>query len=177
MKSYLCLLMFLLFAASIAAQTNQRLTRQEQRALIQQVCKDYGKMREHDDEMQEDCRRGRLEKIIKATAFARIDLDGDAQPEYRLSITTPGARLANSIETDFYIYQKMPQGYNLLFSETAYSLAVRKTMTHGYRDLFSENHGAESSFTVYKYDGKRYQEADCWREERDRRGRTVRKKC
>lgn len=177
MKRCLLLVISLWLAAAVTAQANQRLTLQAKRVLVRQVCKDYGKMREHDSDLEKDCKQGRIDKIIKAAEFVEIDLNGDGQREYRLAVRTPGAELTNSAERDFYVYQKMPQSYSLLLGETAYDLTARKSTTNGYRDLLGESQGAATLFRVYKYDGKRYKEAECWREETDKRGRKVRNKC
>jgi hypothetical protein len=167
MKQIATLMILLLVASAVAAQSAGKLTLEEKRALAQQACKDLG-----DPETGLDCKDNSINKIIKQIEFETIDLNGDGQAEQKLSVSAEVIKRVN-----IAFYQKAPQGYRLLFSGLSRGVEVKKNRTNGYYDLEEIDAGVGPFYTTYKYDGKKYREHNCWREDVDSRGRRVRVKC
>lgn len=88
-----------------------------------------------------------------------IDLNNDGKPELIVEgLCSPTGNCSTSI------YRKTESGYQELLNHDAQLVRVRRTMTHGYRDVVYDMHGSafESWLFVFKFDGKKYQLKECF---------------
>lgn len=65
----------------------------------------------------------------------------------------------------FWVFRLTPRGTeNLLTADSVQEFAIKNTRTNGYRDLVLLAHRSafSSRFTIYQFDGERYQAAGCY---------------
>src|ERR1044072_5330464 len=90
-----------------------------------------------------------------------IDLNRDGVPEYDVELSGPCA--CGMVNCTIYLYRQSLTGYELILDEAAeYGLEILKTSSNGYADVRVEarESAAAQSRTIYKFDGKRYREAN-----------------
>ena len=97
---------------------------------------------------------------------ADLNQDGKKEIFIRGSITEFCGGVGNCM---FWTLEKRSRGYKILISSTDYvdrsgmGEQIRKTFSKGYSDILLKGHfsAAETSFSYYKFDGRRYRESKC----------------
>jgi hypothetical protein len=92
-----------------------------------------------------------------------IDLNGDGKPE--LIVHGIGGEICGAQNCAHWVYRQTPDGYQLLLdADVVQHIELQKTKSHGYYDLMTFEHSSafESAATLYKFDGRRYQQKGCF---------------
>src|SRR5687767_11279057 len=92
-----------------------------------------------------------------------IDLNKDGKPE--LWVHGIGPSICGAANCVTWIFRKAVSGYQMLLDAgTIQQIEPQKTITNGYRDIIASMHGSawDSGLTLYKFDGKQYQQAGCY---------------
>jgi hypothetical protein len=96
-------------------------------------------------------------------AASEIELNDDSQPDLILQAVNPHLFGANLVP--FWLFQKTPKGYKLIFSVDALGLEVLKTKTNNYRNIHSTKATAKEILNAtYEFDGDKYEERSSSRE-------------
>lgn len=105
----------------------------------------------------------------------RVDLNRDSKSE--LLVRGKTSQFCGAVgNCQLWVFAKVGNGYRLLLNTTDYwersgevGKQVRKNRTHGYRDIRVTGHFSvsDTSFTDYKFDGRKYVESRCRYETRD----------
>lgn len=140
------------------AQSSKKVTTQEKKDLFQLILKNDKEVSEHISEPHWGA-----DKAAKGMSVEKTDLNNDGQPEYIVAmenVFTCGA-LANCPD---FVYRKTGSEYQLLLRTFGRELSWEKTSTNKFLDLRSEggNTAADGSFTIYKFDGSKYQANKCF---------------
>lgn len=118
--------------------------------------------------------RGRAE-LIRSLKMQRIDLDGDRVPEYIIKLEYKGYCGASG-NCDFYVYQKVGEGFGLLLTENGQKLYPKQSRNLGYLNLACDHAmGAmETAITEYQWDGSTYKQLMCFSRKYGEKPRDIR---
>ena len=169
LRVYLLIGLFLLTSARLS-RASQESTFKIPRALVQQLIRDINT---NGNGFQLS---GPELEILRNNLKCKLeDINGDGAKEFFLYIEHPDWCGAGT-NCDYWVYQKESAKYKLLLHDK--QLRAKRTKTKRYRDLVSETPmgviatGKYRFYTtLYKYDGKQYQEVSSTEEVK-----TVRKK-
>jgi hypothetical protein len=91
-----------------------------------------------------------------------LDLNRDGVKEYEVQLS--GMCACGAHNCTIYLYRRVGQGFESILEENASGLGVEllKTATNGHTDIQVNSHGSAATEyrTVYKFDGKKYREAN-----------------
>ena len=144
----------LLFVVVVQAQQHD--DKQDLRAkLFNQVLNDFKDLRECFEQGE-----GGLRKAQEDMTIEEVDLNRDGVNEYQVEMSGPCA--CGMVNCSIYMYRKTEQGFDAILDDAAgLGVEVLKTSSNGYRDLrvTARDTAATQAETVYKFDGKRYRDA------------------
>jgi hypothetical protein len=106
---------------------------------------------------------GGADKLAQSIDVKKIDLNKDGIPEYFV-VLNDGVLCGALANCPNWVYEKTGGDYRLLFRNIGRNVKLETTSTNKYRDLRSDGGGTAilSYITIYKYDGKMYQENQCF---------------
>lgn len=151
----------------VSAQTGKQAAVKEKAALIQLVLQDK--------EVQE-ARTGEgglsVAAITKGIIVKKIDLNKDGQPEYLVTLEEEHLCGAHA-NCPAWVYRKTGGEYQLLLRTFGQQLLLERTSTNSFRDLRSEGASSafETDFSIYKFDGNKYQAKACYSRTYSAKGR------
>jgi hypothetical protein len=141
----------------VSAQTGQRATAREKAAIAQLVLQDK-------DVKQDVSDFGiSTESVTRGITVKKIDLNQDGQPEYMVTLEE-GHLCGAHANCPNWVYRKVGGEYQLLLGTSGQQLLLERTSTNGFRDLRTEGASSafETDFSIYKFDGNRYQAKACY---------------
>lgn len=143
----------LIYLNPVSAQTSNRVTAQEKAALTQLILTDK--------QVQED--GVSADAVTKGITVKKIDLNKDGQPEF---IVVLGEEMICGAHANCptWVYRKAGGEYQLLLRTFGQQLLLEKSSTNSFRDLRSEGASSafETDFSIYKFDGNKYQAKACY---------------
>ena len=147
----------LIYLNPVSAQTSKRVTAQEKAALTQLVLQDK--------EVQEAINdlSASTDGITKGITVKKIDLNNDGQLEFIVVLNEEGICGAHA-NCPNWVYRKTGSEYQLLLRTFGQQLLLEKPSTNSFRDLRSEGASSafETDFSIYKFDGNKYQAKACY---------------
>ncbi|CAN5718452.1 hypothetical protein BH18ACI4_BH18ACI4_06390 [soil metagenome] len=101
---------------------------------------------------------GSLSALEKKTTASSVDLNGDGEPEFIVSVSDACGSSGNC---EYWVFRKRGESYELMLNDTY--LEPMKTITNGYRDLQATGtSGAYDMFLrFYKFNGRHYRKTKC----------------
>jgi hypothetical protein len=157
---FICALVVLVIGGMVVsahAQPHGREASKDVRSRIfKQVMADFREVR--DCVTQEE---GGARSAEGKMSVEEVDLNRDGVTEYDVELGSPC--VCGMVNCEIWVYRQSPSGFELILDgASGFGLQVLKTSTSGYADLRvdSRNNAATQDQTIYKYDGKRYREAD-----------------
>jgi len=142
------------FFGLVAAQ--RQVTKEVRSNLFKQVLADYSDVRECVEKEKGGARAAEQNMSVE-----EVDLNRDGVTEYQVELSGPC--VCGMVNCSIYIYRQTPAGYESILEDAAgFGLQRLKTSTKGYTDLRvdARDSAAAQSQTIYKFDGKRYREAN-----------------
>lgn len=102
-----------------------------------------------------------LKDAALRTRIAMIDLNSDGTPE---AIAQAMVACGAGGNCPFWVFQKTPDGYQLLLDDSAETFTIQKASTNGFSDIVVSNHDSafESGLGLYQYKDGKYREAACY---------------
>ena len=142
----------------VSAQTGKQATVKEKAALTQLVLQDK--------EVKEDMTGEggpSVAAITQGVIVKKIDLNKDGQPEYLVTLEE-GHLCGAHANCPAWVYRKTGGEYQLLLRTFGQQLLLEKASTGGFRDLRTEGASSafETDFSIYKFDGNKYQAKACY---------------
>jgi hypothetical protein len=142
---------------SASAQPHAKEAAKDVRSRIfKQIMADFSEVR--DCVAQEE---GGARAAEEKMSVEEVDLNHDGVSEYDVELGSPC--VCGMVNCEIWIYRESPGGFELILDgASGFGLQVLKTSTRGYADLRvdSRNNAATQDRTIYKFDGKKYREAD-----------------
>jgi hypothetical protein len=113
-----------------------------------------------------------VDDITKGIMVKKIDLNKDGQPEYLVTLEV-GYFCGAHANCPDWVYRKTGAEYQLLLRTFGQQLLLQRTSTNSFRDLRSEGASSayETDFSIYKFDGNKYQAKACYSRTYSARGR------
>jgi hypothetical protein len=108
-----------------------------------------------------------LAEELDSIRIARAALHSAAQAELLVQ-ASDDCNCSPTGNCGFWVLHKSGKAFEVLLATgNVQGFSVQSTRTHGYRDLMTSSHGSASmhGLTLYKFDGKQYQQTDCAMEE------------
>lgn len=140
-------------------------------ALANVVLEQAFKVNEIDVKDQKNLRKIALSKGAGYFFCAQAeDLTGQGSQGYLISMSDVSENFGAGMHNQpVWVYERSGQGYRLLLeSYGGYMnpVSILKESTHGYHNIRTYTHSSaiEHEITVFKYDGKQYQAAECMTE-------------
>jgi hypothetical protein len=151
----------------VSAQTGKQATVKEKAALTQLVLQDK--------EVQEAMTgEGGISvaAITKGIMVKKIDLNKDGHLEYLVTLEEEHLCGAHA-NCPAWVYRKTGGEYQLLLRTFGQRLLLEKPSTNSFRDLRSEGASSafETDFSIYKFDGNKYQAKACYSRTYSNKGR------
>ncbi|MDT4954715.1 MAG: hypothetical protein QOJ02_2853 [Acidobacteriota bacterium] len=142
----------------VSAQTGKQATVKEKAALTQLVLQD----KEVKEAMTGEGGLS-VDDITKGIIVKKIDLNKDGQPEYLVTLEV-GYFCGAHANCPDWVYRKTGGEYQLLLRTFGQQLLLQRTSTNSFRDLRSEGASSafETDFSIYKFDGNKYQAKACY---------------
>jgi hypothetical protein len=150
----------------VSAQTGKQAAVKEKAAITQLVLQD----KEVKEAMTGDGGPS-VGDITEGVTVKKIDLNKDGQPEYMVSL---GPFLCGAhANCPAWVYRKTGDTYQLLLRTFGQQLLLEKASTGGFRDLRTEGASSafETDFSIYKFDGNKYQAKACYSRTYSAKGR------
>lgn len=104
-----------------------------------------------------------IDSVAPDVVAAPLDLNGDGVPE--LEVHAINHLCHSNANCPTWIYGRVGSRYQRLLNPWNIAwLEIKKTSTHGYRDIVAYRHGSawRSDLTLYKFDGREYQRSACF---------------
>ncbi|MDT5120627.1 MAG: hypothetical protein QOC96_109 [Acidobacteriota bacterium] len=167
---------FAQFPSAGSAHSSDQATAQEKKELLQLIVKDDKQV----GEVMKDSGVSSAD-LAKVLSVRKLDLNKDGQPEYLVKLEE--ARICGAhMNCPDWVYRKTGSDYQLILRTFGQQLLSEKTSTNKFRDLRSEGSDTaiESSFTIFKFDGNKYQAKACYTVTsagKGRKAKTVPVKC
>ena len=130
-------------------------SREVRAKLFKQILADDAELRECFREQQ-----GGAAAAQEGMTVEELDLNRDGVKEYEVQL--PGMCSCGAQNCTIYLYRATPQGYeSILEGASGLGVELRRSASNGYTDLQINAHdtAATEARSVYKFDGKRYREA------------------
>jgi hypothetical protein len=154
-------------------QQSIQATDREKRELLQVLIREQSL-----GEFLREYKRG-VEAAAREMKVSKIDLNQDGQAEYVIDNVLGRTLCGASGNCSSFVYQKTSGGYRFLLEGNGFGIKLLQTSTNGYRDLSTESHSSadETYLTIYKFDGNKYQEKDCYINKYNKSKRISSEKC
>jgi hypothetical protein len=161
---------------SAPAQSRGRVTAREREDIFRLIRQDgefvklLAEFAQSPDEVEEFVRLTERTMTVR-----KVDLNGDGRPDYIVEVS--GGFCGTLANCPHWVYRKGRGGFERIgYDGRSRELTPQKTSTRGYRDLRAEagSTASEDVIVDYKYDGREYRAADCFR--RDHSGPRVKMK-
>lgn len=158
MKKIILALMFVFVCSGLGlAQKGRKATAQEKKDLFQLILKDKSVSESLPD-------MGISEKeLSKFLIVEKKDLNKDGKMEYLATLDNAYMCGAHA-NCPHWVFRKTGDSYKLLLAAAGQLLTPQKNLSNKFFDLRSDGSSSavESSYEIYKFDGKEYKATDCF---------------